>query len=210
MGYLSRSLFLLLALVLLGGCARLLTPGYSSQWSDWQSGAFALDKDHARLLFKIDHLGLSTYVGRFNEFDVQMDFDPDNLASARLIARVQMDSIDLNDAGLEKMLREDWFEVTDYPYAEYRSQSFERIADNRLKVTGELTFRGVTRPVSVQIDLHGGADNWLTGSYTLGFTAQSRFNRADFGMGQYSGVVGDTVELEVYGEMQQQPSGEKQ
>ena len=69
--------------------------------SKLKAGAYSLDKTHARLLFKVTHLGLSTYVGRFNEFDASLEFDPENINAAKLSAVIEVGSLDINDAGLK-------------------------------------------------------------------------------------------------------------
>jgi polyisoprenoid-binding protein YceI len=114
---------------------------------------------------------------------------------------VSTSSIDVNEPGLEQMLKgKKWFNIEQFPEAMYSTISVESLSDNSFEFTGNLTFMGVTAPVTMNAIFHGGADNLLTGKYTLGFSATGSFNRSQFGMGKYTSLVGDEVELEVFAE----------
>ena len=65
--------------ILLSSCVSLLVPTVNTEVVSLKAGQYKLDKAHATLLFKVQHLGLSTYVGRFNNFDASLDFDPENI-----------------------------------------------------------------------------------------------------------------------------------
>ena len=94
-------LFVLLSSGLLSACVSLITPKVESELVKLKAGQYSLDSSHATLLFKIQHLGLSTYVGRFNTFDASLEFDPDNIAASRLTALIEIDSLDINDTDLK-------------------------------------------------------------------------------------------------------------
>ena len=91
--FLRRSQTLLLAFILLSGCASIVRPNFQTEIVKLRPGEYTLDPAHAALIFKVDHLELSTYVGRFNTFDATLDFDPDDLAATRLNGIVDMTSI---------------------------------------------------------------------------------------------------------------------
>ena len=185
----------------LSSCAALLTPNVETELYELRSGNYRIDPEHARVLFKVSHLGLSTYVGRFNEFDATLDFDPENLAASRLEATVKPASIDLNDSSLEKLLQGgDWFNSQTYPEVIFTTQSVKAIAESEIAFIGNLSLLGVTKPVEMRVTFNGGADNLLTGKYTIGFSATGKLKRSDFGMDSYVGVVGDEVTIEVYAE----------
>ena len=187
--------------ILLGGCAALLTPNQVSELSNLRKGQYRIDPLHTTLIFKVDHLGLSTFVGRFNRIDATLDFDPDSLDSTRLNAVVKTSSVDVNNAGLEDMLQgKKWFNVEQFPEATFSTERVETLSDNEFRFTGNLEFLGVTAPVTLNAVFHGGADNLLTGKYTLGFSATGSLSRSQFGMGKYTSLVGDEVDLEVFAE----------
>lgn len=187
----------------LNGCAAWLAPKVNTELLQLRSGEYSLDKTHARLLFKVQHLGLSTYVGRFNEFDASLNFDPNKVEETKLDAVIQIDSLDINDSKLrDTLMGNEWFNQSRYPQAHFTTVSVIQVGGGVFKFTGHLTWHGVTKPIVLDVIFHGGADNWLTQKYTLGFSAKTRFKRSDFGMDSYIPIVGDEVDLEVYAEFQ--------
>lgn len=195
-----RLLFLLV--VLLSGCS-LLTPNVSSEFSKLEAGQYQLDANHASVHFKVLHMGLSTFVGRFNKLQASLNFDPKNIQGIFLDARVNTESIDTNNSELDKQLRSGrWFDTTVFPQARFITQRVTARADNHYAIFGQLTLHGITKPVVLDAIFHGGADNLLTGFYTLGFSATTQIKRSDFAIDSYLGLVGDLVELEIYAEFQ--------
>lgn len=191
--------------LLLGGCSALVTPDKTDQISALKPGAYQIDPQHSTLLFKIEHLGLSTYVGRFNDFSARLEFDPANIEATQLDARVDTASVDVDDSIVEGTLQNsDWFHSEQFPHAAFTTTSIKPLGDNRFIFTGDLTLRGVTKTVSFQGRFNGGATNLLTRRYTLGFTASGTLNRTDFGIDRYTGLVGEEIELEFYAEFQRQ------
>ncbi|MEM1103277.1 MAG: YceI family protein [Pseudomonadota bacterium] len=191
----------LLSALLLTACASLVTPNVQATAERLRAGDYELDPAHAVLLFKIDHLGFSKYVGRFNTFDAALSFNADDPASAELEAVIQTASIDVGDPDFAKTLAgPDWFDSETFPEAMFRSVAVEVTGDASARIEGELTLLGVTKPVSLEATFNGGARNLLTQRYTLGFEAHGVFNRSDFGMDRLLPAVGDAVELEIHAE----------
>jgi polyisoprenoid-binding protein YceI len=187
--------------LILSSCVSWITPNVKSELIELQAGEYKLDSQHAALIFKIQHLGLSTYVGRFNQFDAQLNFDPKNMASASLNAMVEINSVDINNAELAETLQNDtWFNSERFPQASFTSDTVTVISDTSFNFSGDLTLKGVTKPATFKATFHGGADNWMTGKYTIGFSAVGQIKRSDFGMDSYIPIVGDEIELEVYAE----------
>ncbi len=198
---LGRTLIVLACSVMLVSCDRLLTPDQTTDITELRSGAYTLDTDHAALLFKINHLGFSTFIGRFTDFDATLDFDPENIESASLEVIVNMASINVNLPVFEEELRGDnWLDVEAYPQAVYRSTGLvEAVDENNFVFGGELTFHGVTAPVNLEVEFHGGGRNFLTRSYTLGFSGSASFLRSEFGVDRFTSFgVGDEINLEIH------------
>lgn len=195
----------LLLCLFVSGCSALVTPDKTTRISELKPGAYQIDPKHSTLLFKISHLGLSTYVGRFNEFSASLMFDPDNIAATQLDSRVTTASVDVNDSFIESTLQDsEWFASEQFPQAAFTTTRVTPLGNNEFAFTGDLTLRGVTREVTLQGRFNGGATNLLTFRYTLGFTATGTINRADFGIDRYTGLVGEVAELEIYAEFQRQ------
>jgi polyisoprenoid-binding protein YceI len=200
-----RAWLIISILFLTSSCISWLQPTLNQDIAEIQAGEYKLDKDHAALLFKINHMGFSSYVGRFNVFDVSLDFDPNNIENSRIEAIVDMGSIDVNHPDFAATLNgEVWLDTQRFPQAIFRSLSVEKSTKEQLLVRGELTFLGKTKAVTMVAKLNGAANNPLTRQYTLGFAANLRFKRSDFGLKKFIPVVGDEVEIEIHSEFQRQ------
>jgi polyisoprenoid-binding protein YceI len=198
---LRRLSLLLVCSAFLVSCDRLLTPDFNTDVTELRGGAYTLDPDHATLLWKINHLGFSTFIGRFNDFDASLDFDPENIESSQVEVVINTAGLDINNEEFAEELRGDaWFNVEQFPQAVFRSTSFvEAIDEDTFIFSGDLTLLGVTAPVDLEINFHGGGRNFLTRSYTLGFSASTSFLRSDYGLDRFTSFgVGDEIELEIH------------
>ncbi|MEO0368561.1 MAG: YceI family protein [Pseudomonadota bacterium] len=196
-----RALSVCLLCLGLASCISLITPKVSTELASLKSGAYELDPAHAAVLFKVNHLGLSTYVGRFNSVQSSLDFDPNDIANMQLQVIVEIESLDINDDSLASDLMGGlWFDAKNHPQAVFRSSAAKRLGETNIELVGELTIKGVTQDLSVLIDFHGGANNILSGKYTLGFSAGFDFSRSDFGIDAFVPLVGDQVTIEAFGE----------
>lgn len=194
---------LLLCLLFVSGCASLVRPNYSQVLSELRSGEYTLDPEHFYVHFKVEHLGLSTIVGRFNSVDANLDFNPEALEEIQLDGVIDITSIDLNNESLEKrLLGDDWFDAQQFPEARFQTRSVATVTDNEFLIEGDFTLRGVTKTLSLNAVFKGGADNLLTGKYTLGFSANGSILRSDFGIDSFLGLVADEVFIEIHAEFQ--------
>ena len=202
--YSVRRLWQVLFLVILvSGCASVIRPNYTQVLTELRAGAYTLDPDHAYLIFRIEHLGLSTVVGRFNRVDATLDFDPEQLSELALDGLIDTASIDLNNDDLEGRLRgSGWLDTEQFPQARFESVSVESAEDGEFILNGNFTLRGITQPVLLMARFNGGADNLLTGRYTLGFTATGQISRSEFGIDSLAALVADEVFIEIHAEFQ--------
>jgi polyisoprenoid-binding protein YceI len=184
----------------------LLTPDFNTDVTELRSGAYVLDPEHATLLWKINHLGFSTFIGRFNDFDASLDFDPENIENSSLEVVINVAGLDINnEAFSEELLGSNWFDAETFPQVVYRSTSLvETVDEDTFLFEGDLTLKGVTAPVQLEINFNGGGRNFLTRSYTMGFSAGGKFMRSDFGLDRFTSFgVGDEIELEIHVEFQE-------
>ncbi|MCW8878465.1 MAG: YceI family protein [Kangiellaceae bacterium] len=190
---------------LLASCSYLLTPNVKTEFYELEKGQYKLDPTHTSVLFKVQHMQLSTYVGRFDQMQAELDFDPKNIKETKLSARVFTTSVNVNNQSLQETLaEEDWFHSGQYPTADLSTVSVEPTEkENQFIFNANLTLRGKTRPLQLLATFEGGADNLLTGYYTLGFSAKGKILRSTFGMDSYIPLVGDQVNIEIYAEFQQ-------
>lgn len=203
-----RFSLLLACCALLVSCDRILTPGFETSVQDLRGGAYTLDKAHASILWKVNHLGFSSYIGRFNDFDASLDFDPENIEASSLEVIINTTSLDINNEAFAEELRgEDWFNVAQFPQAIFRTTSFvEAVDEDTFVFQGDLTLLDTTAPVTLTVNFNGGGRNFLTRSYTLGFSATTTVQRSLFGLDNLVAFgVGDNIELEVHVEFMERP-----
>ncbi len=194
--------YVLIASVLfISGCLSLVAPKVKPGLVSLREGQYKLDPKHASLLFKVDHLGLSTYVGRFNRFDASLDFNPEDISASRLEAKIETGSIDVNNAEFSETLAgEDWLDAQNYPEAFFKTLSAKKTSESEAIFSGEMTFLGQTKPMDVLIKFRGSANNMLTGKFTVGFAADASFKRSEFGLDKFIPLVGDDITIEVHAE----------
>lgn len=206
--YCRSLIFLLMTLasvVVLSSCGYLIQPTIKQSIVYLEKGSYTADPQHTTVLFKINHMGLSTFVGRFNKVDASLEFDPDNIANAKLTAVIDVASVDANNRELEENLRDSsWFHTKKYPQALFKTTSVELIDEKRAKFSGTFTLHGTTEPIVLDVIFNGGGNNMLTGAYTLGFSATTRFNRSVFGIDYLTPAIADRVDIEIFAEFQKQ------
>jgi len=193
------------AFTLLTACASVLAPALAPNVNTdptaLKAGNYALDAKHASLIFKIGHLGFSQYVGRFERFDVSLEFDQENAAAARIEAVIDMTSLDVaNDDFAATLMGPNWFDAGQYPEAIFRSTGIEVTADNTGVMTGDLTLHGVTQPITMDVIFNGGGNDRLRGAYVIGLSARAKLDRRAFGVDRFNGLVSDMVEIEIEAE----------
>lgn len=160
------------------------------------SGPYKLDKSHASIVFKINHLGFSEYTARFDNFDATLDFDAKDPTKSKLQATIYPGSLNANDKVLEEKLEApDFFNVAKFTTATFESTKIEKLSNDRGAVTGNFTLLGVTKPVILYVTFNGGGVNPFSKTDVLGFSAVGKFKRSDFGMSNYIPSVGDEVTL---------------
>ena len=174
------------------------------------AGAYTLDKAHASLVMRLDHLSFSHFTARFTRFDAELKFDPANPAASSVKVSVDPRSIDSDNApaGFMDQLRGDmWLDVAKYPQITFTSTKVERAGAKGLRITGNLALHGVTKPVVLNATYNGGyAGHPMDPHARIGFSAQGTFKRSDFGIaygipapGTTMGV-GDAVNLVIESE----------
>lgn len=196
------------AMVLAPGCETLATalaPDVETEAAALRPGNYTLDPAHASLIFKVDHLGFSTYVGRFERFDVSLNFDENDAAASRVEAVIDMTSLDVaNDDFAETLMGPSWFDAAAFPEARFQSTAIIVTGENTGTMTGDLTLHGVTAPVSLEVMFNGGGRDRLRGAYAIGLSARGEISRSAYGVDRFEGLVGDTVAIEIEAEFLRQ------
>jgi polyisoprenoid-binding protein YceI len=165
------------------------------------TGTWNIDPAHASIGFSVRHLMISKVKGTFKSFSGSVTVPEDPFQSVVHVT-IDPNSIDTGDANRDQHLRSaDFFDIEKYPNAEYVSTGVRPSGDGYV-VDGELSFHGVTRPVTLDLEFDGvGSDPW--GNTRAGFAATAEINRHDFGLDiqmplETGGVVvGDKIKLSI-------------
>lgn len=162
-----------------------------------QAASYTIDTKgmHAFIHFSIPHLGYSNLVGRFNKFSGSFEYDAENPNASSIQVTIETASVDSNHAERDKHLRdEDFLHVSKYPEAKFVSTSYTSNNAETGSLQGNLTLRGVTKPVTIRIKKIGeGPDPW--GGYRVGFQGMTKIALADFGITKFLGKKSTEVEL---------------
>lgn len=190
-----------LALSLLAGGAVVAQAALTKVPSEVQAGDYKLDSAHGKITWSVDHLGFSTYQGQFVNVQAQLKLDPADLAASSLTATVPLADVASNSDGLNRHLQTaDFFDVANHPTATFRSVRImlDPAQPNRAMVQGELTLRGVTKPVTLQVRFNQAGQT--RGGYKAGFDGAATIKRSDFGITYGLPALGDEVALHIEGE----------
>lgn len=140
-----------------------------------------IDPDHSVAGFEVRHMKVATVRGQFNSIHGTLDFDVNNPAHSSAEATIDISGITTGNKTRDDHLRSpDFLEVEKYPTMTFRSAAVEITGPNRLKLTGDLTIRGIARPVIMDVEFFGPVKSPFGGETTMGFAATTTINRFDF------------------------------
>lgn len=143
---------------------------------------------HASINFEASHLGFSVLTGRFDRFNGTFEYDSETPQSGHVSVEIDIGSVNSNHAERDNHLRgEGFFDVANYPSANFVSTGVKMVDETHAILSGNLTIRGITKPVDLETSFIGeGDDPW--GGYRAGFSAETTILLGDFGM---DGVIGN-------------------
>ncbi len=159
-----------------------MTIAATSVTQETLTGDYTLDPAHTRIGFSARHAMVSKVRGQFNEFNGSVFLDAEEPANSKVEITIKAASIDTRNADRDAHLRSnDFFAMEEYPEITFRSTRVEQASENEYYVTGDLTIRGTTKPVTVNFQLNGSVvDPW--GNFRIGFDGQTTINRKDWGV----------------------------
>ncbi|CAG4901766.1 Protein YceI [Paraburkholderia gardini] len=202
--------FLLTMLATAAACTPLqvVTHTVSTTETRVPAGRYTLDPNHCSITFDIDHFRYSRFTMRFDRKTAQLDWNPGGLDKSAVTASIDAASVDTNVPLLDRMVKSDqMLDVVRYPEIRFVSTHFERTGDSRGTLTGDLTIRDTTQPVTLDVTFNGFAPDPLTKQDTLGFSAEGRFSRSKFGLSTWYPAVGDDVHVRIQAEFVKPPAG---
>lgn len=172
-----------------------------------QTSSWNIDPNHSTAQFTVRHLGLSNVTGTFNKVSGTVQLDEKDITKSQVDAVIDVASVDTRVEARDKDLRSpNFFDVEKYPTMEFKSTSIQKSGDG-LKLVGNLTMHGVTKPVTLSVDGPTAEvkDPW--GNPRRGLSASTTINRKDWGLVYNNtlqsgeAVIGDTVKIQIDVEM---------
>lgn len=168
----------------------------SSDPSQVQPGNYALESSHARILFATSHMGFSTWYGDFYGATGTLLLDPAKPATAKLDVTIPVASVATHNTVLDGELKgAEWFDAEKFPTIHFTSTKVTVTSPTTARVDGNLTFHGVTKPVTLNANFKASGSNPMSKAFTIGFEVTGKLKRSDFGVTKYVPLVGDDVDL---------------
>jgi len=156
--------------------------------ADVPAGEYKMDHAHSTLIFRLSHMGFSHYTSRFRRFDAKLQFDPRNLTATQLTATIDPRSIETDYPDPKynfnaELAGEQFLDAKKFPEIAFRTTQVEDLGNQALRVHGELTLHGVTRPIVLEASYNGGyAGHPMDPQARVGFSAHGVLRRSDFGI----------------------------
>lgn len=164
---------------------------------------WSIDPSHSEVSFSVRHLMISTVRGNFTTFDGTSTFDPQDIESGSIEVEIDAASIDTRDEQRDGHLRSgDFLDVEQYPTLRFASSSVERQGGGRYSIVGDLTIKGVTRPVTLAAEFTDVVPDPFGGT-RIGVSAKTEIDRTEFGLTwnqalETGGVlVGETISINI-------------
>jgi polyisoprenoid-binding protein YceI len=162
---------------------------------------YKIDKNHADLMFSIEHAGFSHKHGSFRDFDGELQYDEAKPGNSKVEVTIKTASLDTAHPGRDQDLKSDkFFDVAKYPEMHFESTKVVPGKNQQYRVEGNLTLHGVTKPMVLSAKLNKAGLNPFDKTPTLGFSATGSLKRSDFGITTFLPMIGDAVEITIEAE----------
>ena len=171
---------------------------------------WSIDPMHSEVQFKVKHLVISTVSGFFKSFEGSVETDNENFEHANIDFSIDINSIDTTQPVRDEHLKSaEFFDAATYPHIKFKSTSFKKIGDDDYALTGNLTIKNVTKPVTLDVEFGGSAADFY-GNTKAGFEITGKINRKEFGL-TWDGVteagsivVGEDIKLTINAQLTKQ------
>lgn len=180
----------------------LLTAANAADLSAVPSGGYEVDATHAYINFQYNHLGLSNPTLSFDDFTVDLDLDNADPTKSSFAVTIDPASIVTgSDIWKDHLTSGDWFDVATHPEITFQSTAVEAAGDGAYKVTGDLTVKDMTKPVTLNVTINAAMNHPMSGKPVIGLDASGSVLRSEFGLGKFAPNVSDEVQLNISVEM---------
>jgi polyisoprenoid-binding protein YceI len=166
------------------------------------AATYTLDPGHTQVVFSWNHFGYSNPTAQFGKVEGTLEFDAANPTKSSVKVTIPLASVNSNVEKLNEHLQgADFFDSAKYPDAVFKSTKVEKGAsENQLKVSGELSLHGVTKPVVLDVTVNKVGEHPMRKAPAAGFDATATIKRSDFGINKYVPMVSDDIKLHITSE----------
>ena len=159
---------------------------------------YKIDPTHTATVFSWNHFGFSTPSANFTDIQGTIKIDNAKPANSSVEVTIPLSSVNTNVPALDKEFQEEaWFNAAKYPNITFKSTKVETKDKKHFKITGDLTVKGVTKPVVLDAVLNKQGEHPMAKVPAIGFNATTSFNRSAFGIGNYVPNVGDKITVNI-------------
>ncbi|EPL7638766.1 YceI family protein [Acinetobacter baumannii] len=159
---------------------------------------YKIDPTHTATVFSWNHFGFSTPSANFSDIQCVIKVDNAKPANSSVNVTIPLSSVNTNVPALDKEFQEEaWFNAAKYPNITFKSTKVETKDKKHFKITGDLTVKGITKPVVLDAVLNKQGEHPMAKVPAIGFNATTSFNRSDFGLGNYVPNVGDKITVNI-------------
>ena len=162
------------------------------------SGTYKLDPTHTDVLAQWSHFGFSNPSAHFGNAEGTLVYDATDVTKSTVTVKLPLSGLNSFTAKFDEHLKSaDFFDAAKFPAAEFKSTKVESAGTNKLTVTGDLTIKGITKPVTLDVTVNGGGEHPMAKVPAAGFDATTTIKRSDFGVGAYAPNVSDEVKIRI-------------
>ncbi len=172
--------------------AKSLVSGSAETLKAQPSGNYVTEPTHTGLTWRIGHMGLSQYTARFDKVEAALNFDAANNEKSVVTATIDPLSVNTGLPNFNKEIGEEFFEGKTITF---KSTKLEKTGATSGKMTGDLTFRGITKPVTLDVTFNGGIMHPYAKTQAIGFSAHGYIKRSEFGLDKFIPMITDEVEI---------------
>ncbi len=191
----------------------MIAMSYVGMAASAQAGEWTIDPSHSTAQFSVRHMMVTDVKGTFEKVSGTVNLDEKDLTKSSVEVTIDTSSINTRDAKRDEHLKSpDFFDAAKHPKITFKSTSIKKVGKGTYKVAGDLTMRGVTKPITLDVIGPSAAVKNPWGTNVRGVSAMGKVNRKDFGLNwnkalEAGGVlVGDEVKLQIDAELLEKPT----
>ncbi|KXB18248.1 polyisoprenoid-binding protein [Xylella fastidiosa 6c] len=167
------------------------------------SGTYTLDSNHTNVLLQWNHFGFSNPSAHFGNVEGTVVYDAADVTKSTVQVTLPLSGLNSFTAKLDEHLKStDFFDAAKFPSITFKSTKVVSNGTNKLAVTGDLTVKGITKPVTLDVTINGAGEHPMTKKQAIGFDANATIKRSEFGMSAYVPNVSDEIKVRITAEAQ--------